>query len=169
MPGKRGSRGGYARRRSGPRTRTEWTSTSLDEQNIAIGAQDVTDLLGGLTVSDKQRVGTVLRIVGDFIYHNTTLNAQTFGRWGIHVVTDDAMTAGALPDPSGDFRGAWMWNSHFYIDRSVAGDSVHERFDIRSKRIIPSLSTLAWILEIGSAANGAMDYSWTARLLYSVK
>ena len=142
---------------------------TLSEIAIAVGNSTLSDLLGGLTVSEKQRVGTVIRIVGQFRYYNVTLNAQTFGRWGIHPATDDAITAAAVPDPLGDFRADWMWNDYYYADSSVAGEVQHQRFDIRSKRRIPSLSSLAFMMDVDPAANGSVEFSMAARLLYTVK
>jgi len=143
-------------------------SATLDQRQLLAAAEDVSDLLGGLTVAEKQRVGTVLRIVGDIYIHNETVNAQVFGRWGIHPVTDDGLAASAVPDPTTDVGAGWMWNEHFYSDSSTVGrDAYRSKLDIRAKRRIAGETTLAFVIEnIGA---GPMQYAFGFRLLYSVK
>ena len=127
-------------------------------------------MLGGLSIQEKSRVGTVLRLVGDIYAHNVTANAQSFGRWGIHLLTDDAMAAGTVLEPLTDHQADWMWNEHIYADSStVALDPFRKPLDIRSKRRIPNLFTLAFVMEISSAANGALDWALGLRVLYLVK
>ena len=159
-------RGRYRQRRSSPRT--EWTSATLDQRQLLAGAEDVLDLLGGLTVAEKQRVGTILRIVGNIYIHNEAVNVQVFGRWGIHLVTDDGLAGLAVPDPTTDLGAAWMWNDHYYVDSSTVGLEPYRReVDIRAKRRIPGESTLAYVMENSGA--GDLRYAIGFRLLYSVK
>jgi len=47
--------------------------------------------------------------------------------------------------------------------------NIKSHFDIRAKRIITSLNTLALIIEVAAAANSGIAWAWAARLLYSVK
>ena len=167
MPGRRRGRGSSGARKI--RQRTEWVSTTLSEQQNAAGADSVVDLLSGLTVSDKQRVDRIVRCIMVFRYHQLTANSEVHGRIGMHVVTDDALTAGAVPDPAEDFRSAWYYNEQYAADRAEVGYPEVIRYDTRTQRKIPSLSTLAWMIETNSLSAGSVVWYLGVRLLFAVK
>ena len=127
------------------------------------------DLLGGLTVADKQRVDKIVRTIMTFRYWQNSANGEVHGRIGMHVVTDDALAAGAVPDPAGDFRSAWYFNEQYYTDDTRVGILDILKYDTRTQRKIPSLSTLCWMLEANAGSGGSLIWGLGVRCLYSVK
>jgi len=121
-------------------------------------------------VSEKFGVATILRVVGQFYLHNTVANLQTFGRWGLVRVTQDAFNAGAIPDPLTDFRSMWYWNEFFYAESSTLGlEAVRQVIDTRNKRAIPMGSTLALMVESDSTSDGGAQFAVALRILYAVR
>ena len=167
MTSRRRGRQSFGPRR--PRQRTEWISTTLAEQSLAPGGSSIVDLLSGLTVADKQRVDRVVRTIMWFRYWNETANAEVHGRIGIHPLTDDSMAAGSGQDPAGDFRGSWLFNEQYYTDSPDVGDPREIRFDTKVQRRIPSLTTLAFMIEANAASAGQVQWGLGLRLLYAVK
>ena len=125
------------------------------------------DLFAGFTLADKRIVKTIIRMLIHFVYKNPTANVQTFGRWGIHQMTDDALAAGAVPDPLGDFTAGWMVNEHFHTDESTLTDN-HRYLDIRSKRRLEGdRNTIGFVIESDPASNGGVDWAYGIRILYT--
>ena len=137
---------------------------------MAVGATLTSDLLDGLSLLEKSRVATILRIIGRIYCHNTTVNAQAFGRWGIHLLSDDAMAVPAVLEPIEDHKASWMWNDRWFNDSGEIGrDPYIKEFDMRAGRRIPNLFTLAFVIQSSAASNGGAFLSAGFRLLYSVK
>ncbi len=127
----------------------------------------MTDLLGGLTVREKDRVGTILRIHGSLFFKGQSVNADHSARWGIHLATDDAFAAAALPDPIGDSDSAWMINKFVAWDRGQS-EYLQDEVDIRSKRKLLS-SKMTIFFSIENLGANAADFSFGFRTLFSWK
>ena len=88
------------------------------------------------------------------------------GRYGIHLATDDAIAATALPDASGDSDSAWMLNKDYFYRRDDL-DVEKEYTDVRVKRkLYSSKMSIYFMLE---SVNGALTYGFGARVLFSWK
>ena len=121
------------------------------------------DVLGGFTVQEK----FLLRVYFDFHYGSQSLNQAVYGAWGLHVVTDDALAAVAVPDPAAaaEPESSWMWWQHFFQDTSQL-----EKLTIIGKtltqRLIPNRSSLVFTLNNDIASDGNMEFSVNLRTLF---
>ena len=156
-------------RRSPPRQRAKrsvgWLNSTVIDQTTAVGAETTLDLLGGLTFAEKRIVARVEVVFGSIHFRSIAANATILGRYGIIVVGDDALAAGALPDPFGDDESSWMWNRELLWDRT---DLEHTILEIRTRtrRLIPQGSTLAFVLENSALSANTMGWNLGLRLLY---
>ena len=168
MTSRRTSRGGRTRSRRGARPRYNWTSMTLYEQSDAPGAQTIVDALGSFTVAEKRDVRSLIRLVFKYTFHQISANSEIQGRFGFHVITDDALAAGVVPEPLGDSESSWWANESYFADRPEVGfRDVVER-DIRTGRRLPGeLSTLAFIHDNNVASGGSVGWSIAARILYT--
>ena len=89
--------------------------------------------MGGLTVAEKQAVGTIERLVGGFSVRSSGAGLNIRGRLGFIKVTDDALALGAVPDPMGDLESSWMYNQ-FWSQEDAANVPVYYNFDVKSRR-----------------------------------
>ena len=81
-------------------------------------------------------------------------------------VSDDALAAGAVPDPIGDPTAGWMYNEAVQLDEPTLVNTHFER-DIRSKRRLEGdRNTIMFALEMNT---GNLVWSMGIRLLYIKK
>ena len=102
MPGRRGGRRSYSRRRAVKRT--GWTNHTLQEQTIGAGAVTTSDLLDGLSTGERSDVGGILAVSWQSHFGLSTANLEMHGRWGLHVASLEAFAAGSAPDPLNDHQ-----------------------------------------------------------------
>ena len=128
----------------------------------------VFDVLGGLSVAEKNEIRRVLTVHGRFSYAAATGGSHTFGRYGLIVVNDDAIAVGAvasLPNPIGDSDSSWMWNDHFHTEMASTVQSKDDAFQAKASRLIPLGFSLLFALEVSSAAATSVHWSVAMRVL----
>ena len=145
-----------------------WTNSALNEVVIVAGGQTGYDILGGFTVLQKQQIGGIVTVVFDFHHRSIVGNAAAFGAWGLHVVTDDSIAIGEFPDPraSGDSDSNWYWYQPFYSDASQL-DTARIHGQTRTRRRIPTKSSMAFVLDNDSAADASVEFGVNLRVLLS--
>ena len=162
------ARRGRTRSRSGPKQAVRWAQATLSSYPLAAASIVVIDLLGGLTLTEKATVQTVLRIIGRVGFVADAINTEVFGRWGVTPVTDSAMAATVVPEPTtaSDVENRWLVNNYFMWRKGVA-DLSQDSVDLRSKhRFRSSASTLAVVVSnVGAATQLFLGF----RILYSIK
>ncbi len=128
------------------------------------------DLLGGFTQREKDRVGSIVRVYGEVRIRGQAVNSQVGGRFGMHIVTDDAMSAGALPEALDDADSPWYWNNSFYWDEPTL-ELKQYPVETRTRRRLPSSKmTLAFIIENNAAlSTQTLEYGFGLRLLFTWK
>ncbi len=160
-------------RRSGPRRsrkRTVWNSATVFNITLADGAESVSDLFGGLTTAEKNDVGTVLRVIGSFDVRSATAGNIASGRFGLVLVTDDALAGTTVPDPLQDVASSWLLNRSFFQEDAANVPRTYE-FDVRSQRRLPGNEyTIAIVVQsdVGSTV-GSLNFGFAMRVLYRVK
>ena len=141
---------------------------TLNGQTLVGTGETVVDALGTYSVDAKERIHSILRIVGDFTYRCASSNAEVAGRIGFHVVSDDALAGLVVPDPALDSESDWMYNRAYSID-AVSTESRKFEIDNRSARRLPGgESTLAFIIE-GVIPTNSLVWGVGVRLLLSFK
>ncbi len=84
--------------------------------------------------------------------------------WGITVVTSDALSAMAVPDPSGDNRLGWYgWDR---LTGHQVGVHREKHYDLRTARIVRPLHTLILVVDGDGLNTGTITYDMTIRLLW---
>ncbi len=125
------------------------------------------DALGGLTLVAKNEVKKIVRVHLRFS-HAAESALHTHGRFGLIMVQDDniADSPDSLPDPIGDSDAAWLINDHF--ENEVTEGIVNEQVqhDIRAQRLVPRGTTLAFGLEVSSAATASLHWHVAMRILF---
>jgi len=141
---------------------------TLNSQGVTGTAETIVDALGQFTIDAKDKIHSILRIVGQFQYRINAVNAEIGGRFGFIVVSDDALAANAVPDPATDSESDWMLNMVYYADDSTL--RMHQiDFDNRSARRLPGGEhTLAFVIE-GNIATNTVNWGIGARILFSYK
>jgi len=145
-----------------------WLNFSLFNATLTDGGLLTADLLGALTLVEKNDVRSVVRVIWSFFVRSATAGNRASGRFGMIVVTDDAMAASAVPDPLGDPLDAWYLNTGFFQE-DAANVPVEQRGDLRSaRRLLGDGQTIAFVAEsdLGSSS-GSMLITFMARVLYS--
>ena len=154
---------GPVRSRPRPKRSYGWLNSTLINQTTVVGGVTTFDLLGGLTVAEKRNVARVDRCFGDFMFRGQNANTALAGRFGLIVVTDDAMAALVVPDPLNDDESSWYWNQVLLWDEPTV-EYARVRMDAKTRRRIPQSSTMAFVCEV--TAGQTMDWHVGLRLLY---
>ena len=140
-----------------------WITATLAEAFTASGAQVIFDFLGGLTQAEKLEIRKVVRIHFNFMYRANTDGLHVHGRFGLIVVTDDALAVNESPEPIQDSDASWLLNEFYSSER---GDQEHEiSRDIRAQRVIPAGSSLAFVLQSDTASDDSVHWSTGSRIL----
>jgi len=147
-----------SRSRRSPRGRTSRRKTTWDQvtTGFIMGAglnTVVTDITNRLIILTGYTGGTIVRMIGNIIFENSGL-AQDHALFdiGVCVVTEDALTAGATPDPEGDPGQDWYYWSHKSlhgqaVDISIdSGIAMRDQFDIRTARRLREGYRLALVI-----------------------
>ena len=72
-------------------------------------------MLDGLTGVEKGDLASIVRVVWDWHAMGSSANNQVFGRFGWHVITQDAFDAGAVPDPLADPPATVVCSSRVWL------------------------------------------------------
>ena len=162
-------------RRSAPRGRSrarrpnyEWLNFSVFNTTLTDGGETTADLLGGLTLVEKNRVRTIVRVIWQFQVRSATAGNRAAGRFGLIKVSDDAMAVTQVPDPLGDHIAGWYLNVGFFQE-DAANVPVVLQGDLRSKRrLLGDAETIAWVAESDTSASvGSAQLTFLARILYT--
>ena len=156
-----------ARRGRSPRRRSEptmWTTATLNEASPGPGGQQITDLLGGFTLTEKHNISGVVTIHWDLSLRATTPGQNIHGRFGMIVVEDDALAASAVPEAVTDGDAPWLLN-RFWNFLSSADESKYLSGQVKARRRIGIKETLAFIFESDSTSDGSVDMAFGMRVL----
>ena len=115
---------------------------------------------------------TIKRLIANFSWHTTGANYATTLQdvfVGICVVTLDALTAGAVPDPNSDFNQDWYyWTSRIGKFSDIAApQTVDWSIDIRSQRRLRGGYALAMVINNGDGNADICDLHIAIRALWT--
>jgi len=142
-----------------------WTTATLNAQILGPSNQTFFDALGGLTLADKNEIRRVVRVHLSFGYSSDVGGNHVFGRFGLIVANDDAIVAGAVPDPVNDSGDSWMMNDIFHTEIDNLQQKQEIKHDIRASRLIPSGKSLVFVLDTDAAQVGNLHWHVGMRLL----
>ena len=156
----------YAPRSRGPRPRYLWTDGQLSTlTQVTAGAQAIIDLLQDLATATKLGL-TLVRLLMRLYVQATSTGTDTEFQHGVMVVTTDAFSAGAVPDPVSDRQNWWLHDGDFIhrdADAGPAGVSYH--YDIRTARKLPGRDHALLHTIENSHASGSLHYQVFFRIL----
>jgi len=164
------TRGGTRRRfprrsvRRGSRGATSWTTATLSESSSGANAVTFFDVLGGLTLGEKDEINKVLTIHFKMNYKSALTGTHVYGNFGLIVASDAAISVGssAVADPITNSDASWM--DHGYYDTEETETLRIERH-IRVARNIATGFSLAFKLHQSSTAEGTMHWGVFMRVL----
>ena len=120
-------------------------------------------------MAEKEKVDTILRTIWTFNVRCSAAGFRCFGRFGLVQVTDDALAAGAVPDPLGDTQSAWMLNFKFFQEEADNRHIYYEG-DLKAKRKLRGLGqSIAIVMESDAASTATAVVSFGIRTLFSLK
>ena len=160
---KRRSRRSFGR---GTRRRTSWFHDASDTISLAAGAQGVFAMFANLAVAD--RIGaTVVRMLLRWDVRVATGIADAFVDMGITIVTNDALTALAMPDPGSQDREGWyFWDGRNYIINTLGLSYGTNEADIRSARKIGGQDrAMVWVIDNSTLSDTTVLVSVSFRAL----
>jgi len=146
-----------------------WTNATSGGFAVAAANTTALDLLGAFTVGEKFNIGTILRVVGVINYRGAVANATIIARWGLAIVSDDALALGSVPDPVGDPSFGWFFNDSLMWNEP---NQEHRERNIdlgTSRRLIGDASTLIASFENGSGSSQNLEVKFALRILYRKK
>ena len=126
--------------------------------NHAIGSQAVIEVLD--SIIDDIAGSTIVRILGEIALSPSGAAAHALYRLGLLVVTDDAMEAGAVPEPWND-SVSWMWEvaGRLLTDVLNKPDAVYRiPVDVRVARRLPQ-DGMSLVLVIDCPATSGAGFS----------
>ena len=152
------------------RVRYAWTNFTLTGTTLTDGGSVLSDLLGSFTIAEKEKVGTVLRVIWSWNVRAFTAGNLVSGRFGWIKVTDEAIAMNSVPGPSTDFGSSWMHNE-FFEQEDAANVPAYLKGDSKSKRRLDGLGqSIAFVAESNGAASvGSAQFSFAGRILFSLK
>jgi len=126
-------------RARGPRRRTTWVQRLSQFVMTGAASSQFIDISHPTIVAQENSGGVCLRMIGDLRFENADAAADHIVLGiGIAVVTLDAFTSGALPDPLGDLNHDWyFWRaSAWHLPGVDPGQDAFTTMpiDIRSSR-----------------------------------
>ncbi len=114
--------------------RTRWVDNVISISTASTG-QQISNLRGGLSVTDLQGSTITRLIVGLDISSNTVAGAWGKARFsvGIGLASEQALLGGSVPDPQTevDFPpGGWLWRGIYVASQNGAGAPISSRIDL---------------------------------------
>ena len=141
-----------------------WFNNQSVPATLAIGAQSIFQLDASLP-SALNAGYTILRMVLGLAIVSPSSNVDILGAHGVSLVTQDALTAGAVPDPETDLVD-WYLLDHFYLEMGSSERAQQYQWDIRSKRRIRGGDrTIVHVMDNSVSSTGTLRYSVWFRLL----
>ena len=129
------------------RKKTYWDQNNFQANTTAVGFTSVRDISHILITGGQEAGGTCLRLVGNMNYMQIAASFEPFNFGvGVAVITNDALAAGAVPDPLTDlthdwyFWYAWEGNLGFEVQHT-------KEFDICSSRRLREGYRLVWVVQ----------------------
>jgi len=139
-------------------------TATLVEQLPAPGAVTFFDVLGALTVAEKNEIRKVMRVHGRFAFNVNVAQNHVHGRFGLIVAGDAAIAVGTdLPRPIADSGFSWMINDFFADEGDLTTHYID--WDIKAQRVIPNGFTLMGAVELDSASDSNVHWNLGLRLL----
>ena len=140
------------RRQSGPRRKVSWENLAVNHSHGVMASVVFTDLTPEPMQTVHLGVGTatIRRMLGHLTLSVQAADAAaSFMSVGVAVVSQDALAAGALPDPEGDFNQDWYyWTRRSILVPALGGlFQLDWDFDIRSMRRLRGGYALVFISE----------------------
>ena len=115
--------------------------------------------------------GTIVRTIGSLTLRALTAAQSVFFRAGLIIVTDDALQAGAVPDPWVD-PASWMWE-HADMLRVSNSDSGSQymrlAIDVKVQRRLPQIeNSLAMVFDNSSFSGASFEFFLNLKVLVRV-
>ncbi len=146
MPTRGRSRSSFRR----ARTKTVWSQNRFTHQLGIGGVESITDISHPAIGANNEPTGAILRMLGTWNVSPVvggSLEDYEFAV-GVSVVTIDALSAGATPDPLTDVTQDWyFWDSWLGKLNAVGTSTYTKSFDIRSSRRLREGFRLVWVTE----------------------
>ena len=162
------NRGRRSSVRTAPRPARAWFNQSGVPTTISVNSQGALDLLPLGELPDGYGGGcTVRRLIGKVMFFGTIIDTDAYFTWGVTLLTRDALTALALPDPISDLVD-WYYHTVGYArENAFAGQTVTTiEYDIRtSRRIAGEDRTLAAIMHVSPASGTSIRFVSYHRML----
>ena len=143
-----------------------WLGATLAAQLDPAGTTTTFDALGGMTTAEKDQVDQVVRVHLAFDYSSDSAN-HVFGRFGLVVVTDNALAIGSssVPNPISDVDDRWLTNM-FFADEIAETVGVNWiPVDVRVRRNILNGHSLMFSMAIDAASTANTHWSVGMRIL----
>ena len=161
MPRPRRSRGSYQRSQTA-KQRVQWDLANPAVQTVAAGGA----FLINLDRTARTGPETIRRMLGQLRVAGAT-SGDEYGL-GVTVVTNDALSATAVPDPliAPDEQQGW----YLWIAGSIGPTlrDVIDAFDIRTARRVAVDAALVLHFQAASGNTSALEVGFQARLLWGI-
>jgi len=147
-----------------------WANVQLTEAAVAIGGSSIFDVLGQFTLAQLAAIAKIVKVYIDFSYRGQTINLDFHGAFGLKVVTDEAMSVPTVPSPvaAQEPDASWYYIRPWaYLNSQL--ESIHQTFETRTFRMLPSGSTLAWVFGSDADSDGTVEYSVNIRSLLQMR
>ncbi len=161
-------------RRTGRRTDYEWAVaaglvTAIDLDPTASSSPGA----GAIAAIDVGGSGTITRIRGEVFgqLDAGAVDERAVLACGLLVMTDDAVTAGAFPEPSTDGSLPWIWHGFLTLSSgagaSAAEDAGYDRLTLDSKamRRVKAGEQLIFLADCAAS----LDQAGTADVMYGIR
>ena len=163
-------RGRRTRTFPGARRKTAWFGFQTD-LTLALGSAAQSQTVLGLFVPDIDDAGkTLLRIIMDVLVVPPATTGDYPFTFGIILVDNDAVAAGATPDPEQDLADPWLVWRQEHMFQSTANATLARtqwHLDIKARRKIGASSDIVAIFESGGMAAN-VDLTLGGRLLMAL-
>jgi len=152
----------------GPRRRTDWDNSSIDDTALTAGTQGVTDLTAGFYV-DLRKGLTVVRMIGQLQIVGAA-GGSTEWAAGIAMVSVEAAAAGVFPDPDTDVSFPWMWWQVGFTLAMAVGENAVDKvpIDIRSQRKFRDAGDRLYFIMDNHDVGNTLTYGFGLRSLYKL-
>ena len=163
---RRSSSRGFSR---GPRVPTTWEQVLSTFNRTIVLSQTILDITQLQISSGTTTGGTIVRSIGDIsISSNDAAGDQGQFTVGICVVTKDAFTAGAVPDPLTDLEHDWYYWLSKELSFDFIGEVQHFLWDLRSARKLREGYRLVLVIDKGTT-EGSIDFVVAMRNLWKLR
>ena len=122
------------------------------------------DVLGGLTLSEKDEISSVVRVVLKFEYASGVASSHVYGAFGLIIAGDQAISSGSasIPDPNTRGDQGWMHLGRFSTQDTAFREA---NYDVRVGRRLPTGFSLAFKLQTDVGQDVNVHWSTFMRIL----